>query len=208
MLAICPVHGPVNSPLIGGTATVMIRNVTVSCPICGRPSRVPDGMHDLVTGVVRAFSRAGATKEQVSRFRDIAASVQARQATQEQAEQQMAELGGAFLTLWQWLNANGTAIQTIVAIIALFLLIYFQQSSNSDAQKLQAASGKQIAVEQKILSELRKQNVPAPEPQTSPPPMLQRLQVGQPQMQVKERSPNRHERRAGKARNRRKPLVP
>jgi 4-amino-4-deoxy-L-arabinose transferase-like glycosyltransferase len=117
----------------------------------------------------------------------------------------LAELGGAFLNIWRWLNANGTAIQTIVAIIALFLMIYFEKSSNADSQKLQVAAGKQISVEQQILAELRKQNVPAPEPQMSALPKPRRPITGLPQRQVQATHPNRRARRAAKAQERMKP---
>jgi hypothetical protein len=205
LLAICPVHGPVDSPLIGGSGKVKIINVAVSCPVCGLPSRVPDGVHDLVTGFVQTLHSAGATRQQVSRFRDIAQAVQSGDTTAEQAEEQIAELGNAFMTAWAWLNANGTAIQTIVAIIALFLMIYFQKSSDADAKKLQAATGKQIAVEQKIVSELRRQNLPVPTPQTSLQPMPQSPTIAPPRTQVRATHPNRRERRAAGARARRKP---
>lgn len=180
-------------------------NVAVSCPICGRPSRVPDGVHDLVTGFVQTLRSANVTQQQVARFRDIAEAVQSGESTSEEAQKQIAELGNAFATAWTWLNANGTAISTIVAIIALFLMIYFGQSSGADSKKLQEATGKQIAVEQMILSELQKQNLPVPTTQTPLLSMQHSQASAPPRTQVRATHPNRRERRAAKATARNKP---
>jgi type IV secretory pathway VirB10-like protein len=199
----CAIHGRVTVPnLIGGTSTFTFESSYANCPLCGRMSPILDGTYEVVNSVLRAFTEAGATKEEVSRFHAIAEAVQSGTATPEEAEQQIAQLGSAFLNIWKWLNANGTAIQTIVAILALFLMFHFEQGSRADTAKLQEATEKQIAVTQsvelvqrQILEELRKQTVLAqPEP-PSPPPKRLKTEIDQPQTEVTGEHVSRQQRR-------------
>lgn len=213
MIIDCPVHGaqPARG-LVGGDGRVTFIGSSSSCPLCGRMAPIRDGTYDIVNSVVRAFHATGATRDQVARLHEIAKSVQAGSATAEDAEQQVAALGGVFLSVWRTLNTQGTAIQTVVAIIALFLMIYFEKQSDVDAAKLQAATEKQIVATQsvervghQILEELRKQSAASPAPQMKPSPMQLTQQASQPQRRVSAIQPNRQERRKAKALERRQP---
>jgi hypothetical protein len=207
----CPVHGLVPTfGLIGGTGQVNIVDVRANCPLCGRIGQMRDGSYTIVNSVVRAFREAGASRDDVARLHDIAKAVQKGAITPEEADKQAAALGNAFLAVWRTLNAQGAGISTVVAIIALFLMIYFEQQSDADAAKLQAATEKQIEVtqsvervERQILEELRKQSAAPPKPQMQPTPRPQTPQSTQPQTQVKATGPNRRDRRKAKALQRR-----
>ena len=181
--------------LIGGFANVTFENSGTNCPRCGQFAPIRDGTYHVVNSVVRAFTASGVTREQVVRFRDIAKSVEAGTTSADQAAKQVEQLGGAFATLWASLGRNGTQIQTIVAVIALFLMIYYQGQSDADAVKLQATGERQVQVEQMMLEELRRQDAVVRAPKTSQPPKPQMQPPAPQQTRAKASKPNRHERR-------------
>lgn len=183
--------------------TVNISNCSVSCPRCGGEAPLQDGSYTFVGRMIAAFSAPGTTRERVEAFRDIASAVTSGAATEAEAEERIAELGPTLANLWVWLNANGQALSVVIAAITLFLMMYYQNSSDEDAAKLQASTEKQTQVEMQIVAELQKQNASAAAP-VSPPRPTQRMQPPfPPRTQVLATQPNRRERRAAKARDRR-----
>jgi uncharacterized membrane protein YdfJ with MMPL/SSD domain len=161
--------------------------------------------------MISAFTAPGVTRENVVALREVAEAVQAGDATPEEAAARISELGPILSALWKTLNDNGAALSFIVSAIGLFLLIYYQHLSSDDSAKLLAATQQQTEatrsveqVEQRIRTELEKQNAVAPASRKRPASTPQLRPPTPPRTPMTGRS-NRHERRAEKSKSRRQP---
>jgi hypothetical protein len=143
---------------------------------------VPDGTHDLVTGVVRAFRAPGVTNQKIYRFKHVAEQVQSGELTTGEAEEQIAQLGNALVNLWKWTNENGAALAVLLMVIQIYLAISAGWGADEAADKQLKETLTQTQVEQKILEELQKQTAtskaaaeqPKPKAATIPPSQAQR----------------------------------
>lgn len=171
------------------------------CPKCGGMAKFQSGTYDFVGVVMTAFRQV--SRENIENFRDIAQAVKAGNATKAEAEKQIQELGLSLARVWDWTNSNSGGLAVLIAILTLYLQISAGWSADHTAEKLQASVEKQTQVEQMMLAELQKHPEAAAAQAARPIPSLKLQPPYLPHRQAMGPQPNRHQRRAAKARERR-----
>lgn len=198
---------------ISDSRDVTIRGGYEPCARCGGPALYQSGNYDFVGDVVAAFRAPGVTREAVTRLGDIAKGVQTGVISADEAAVQISELAAPLATVWDWSNKNAGALSLLVAIIALFLTIYYEAESDAADAEERALARQQVEatqslheVQEKILIELQRTGVVPPAPKTQPTPKPPKPPAIRAQKPMKAVAPNRRERRKAAALARRQKL--
>lgn len=186
---------------------VTVQNMGTNCPRCNGMAIVQDGTYHIVSQAVRAFSAPGVTREQIVRLRDVAKDVRGGAVTVANGSEQLQGIAAPLVALWAATNKNSGALSVLLAIITLFLMIYYEQASDEQGSRQDRSAERQMQIQQQILEELKRQNLAVPAPET-PRPTTPAMPPATQQQKPPAAKQNRQERRkaAAKARqNRPKP---
>ncbi len=107
---------------------------TESCPQCGRPAPIEDGVFNFEDGVLTALSSPSVTRPNVIKFQQVIEKAKEGQIDKATAAQEVEKLGSIYATIWQWVGENDKQLMVLLTIIGLFLAHYHFRDASDDAQ--------------------------------------------------------------------------
>jgi hypothetical protein len=157
-LAFCPVHGlfPATAfAFAGEMQEVRFNNVSVNCPQCGRMAEVIPGRYDSVLGRLSVIVDPSVSQDALAALRGIAERLQREEITPNEAAAEAEKIDPSFArSLVVAAKIGAWAIPVIISLITLYLMIKDSKSSGEQAAAVLQALQSQVAVLERIETEL------------------------------------------------------
>lgn len=157
-LAFCPVHGlvPATAFAFGaGSHNISFKNVSVSCPFCGRQSEVIPGIYDFSTDRLDLIVDPSISPAALRALQSIAERLQQGDITPDEAAEEAGAIDPRFGKALQIAARIGAwAIPAIIALLQVYLQIRDSGESSAQTQAVLEALSRQTVVLEQIASEM------------------------------------------------------